>query len=34
VEALGIEDYLLKPASTDQIKAILLRIFADNAPED
>jgi CheY-like chemotaxis protein/signal transduction histidine kinase len=33
-EALGIEDYLLKPASTDQIKEILLRTFPKNAPGD
>ncbi len=33
-EALGIEDYLLKPASTDQIKEILLRTFPENAPGD
>jgi CheY-like chemotaxis protein/signal transduction histidine kinase len=30
--ALGIEDYLLKPATTDQIKEILQRIFPKNAP--
>jgi CheY-like chemotaxis protein len=33
-EALGIEDYLLKPATTDQIKDILIRIFPKNAPGD
>jgi CheY-like chemotaxis protein len=33
-EALGVEDYLLKPASTDQIKEILLRTFPKNAPGD
>ncbi len=32
--ALGIEDYLLKPATTDQIKEILLRRFPKNAPEN
>lgn len=31
-EALGVEDYLLKPATVDQIKEILLRIFPKNAP--
>jgi CheY-like chemotaxis protein/signal transduction histidine kinase len=30
--ALGIEDYLVKPATTDQIKEILLRSFPKNAP--
>jgi signal transduction histidine kinase/CheY-like chemotaxis protein len=30
--ALGIKDYLLKPATTDQIKEILLRTFPKNAP--
>jgi CheY-like chemotaxis protein len=34
VEALGIEDYLVKPASTDQIKEILFRIFPVHAVED
>ena len=33
-EALGVEDYLLKPATTDQIKEILLRTFPRNAPGD
>jgi len=33
-EALGIEDYLLKPATTDQLKDILLRTFPKNAPGD
>jgi len=33
-EALGVEDYLLKPATTDQIKEILLRIFPKNVPGD
>ena len=33
-EALGVEDYLLKPATTDQIKEILLRTFPKNAPGD
>ena len=33
-EALGVEDYLLKPASTDQIKEILLHTFPKNAPGD
>jgi CheY-like chemotaxis protein len=32
--ALGIKDYLLKPATTDQIKEILLRTFPKNAPGD
>jgi CheY-like chemotaxis protein len=34
VEALGIDEYLLKPATIDQIKEILLRIFPKNAPGD
>ncbi len=33
-EALGIKDYLLKPASADQIKEILLRTFPKNAHGD
>ncbi len=33
-EALGVKDYLLKPATTDQIKEILLRTFPENAPGD
>jgi len=33
-EALGVEDYLLKPATTDQLKDILLRTFPKNAPGD
>lgn len=31
-EALGVEDYLLKPATTDQIKEILIRTFPKNVP--
>lgn len=33
-ESLGVKDYLLKPATTDQIKEILLRTFPKNAPGD
>jgi signal transduction histidine kinase/CheY-like chemotaxis protein len=33
-EALGIDDYLLKPATTDQIMEILIRTFPKNAPGD
>jgi CheY-like chemotaxis protein len=33
-EALGVEDYLLKPATTDQIEEILLRIFPKHVPGD
>jgi CheY-like chemotaxis protein len=33
-EALGIEHYLLKPATTDQLKDILIRTFPENAPGD
>jgi len=33
-EALGIKDYLLKPATSEQIKGILLRTFPKNAPGD
>lgn len=33
-EALGVEDYLLKPATTDQIKEIFLRIFPKHVPGD
>jgi len=33
-EALGVEDYLLKPATTDQIMEILLRSFPKNVQGD
>ena len=33
-EALGVTDYLLKPATTDQIMEILLRTFPENVQGD
>jgi CheY-like chemotaxis protein len=33
-EALGVQDYLLKPATTEQIQDILLRNFPKNVPGD
>ena len=33
-EALGVADYLIKPATTDQIMEILLRTFPKNVQGD
>ena len=33
-EALGIDGYLIKPATLEKIKEILIRIAPQNAPED